>query len=120
MALVTNSKSDGLINNLFHYSEIENSKFYGPNLFLKIIFDKIFSVFFIILSLPIFLFAILAIYIEDGFPVIFSQDRTGWDGRRFVVYKLRSLKALKFDKTVQVTKDDERLLRCGKFIRKFK
>ena len=113
------SKSDGIINNLFHYNEIENSKFFGPNLFLKIIVDKIFSVFFIILSLPVLLIAIITIYIEDGFPVIFSQDRTGWDGRRFVVYKLRSLKSVKFDKTVQVTKDDERLLRCGKFIRKF-
>ena len=61
----------------------------------------------------------LLIYLEDGFPLFFTQDRTGWDGRRFKIYKLRSLKKTNFDKTVQVQVGDIRLLKIGKFIRRF-
>ena len=61
----------------------------------------------------------LAIYAEDGFPILFTQNRTGWDGRRFKIFKLRSLKKQAFDKTLQVTKDDKRLLKVGKLIRRY-
>ena len=61
----------------------------------------------------------ILIYIEDGYPLLFTQNRTGWDGRRFKIYKLRSLKKITFDKTKQVGKDDNRVLKIGKFIRKF-
>ena len=60
----------------------------------------------------------ILIYIEDGFPIFFTQDRTGWDGRRFKIFKLRSLKKHKFDKTVQVIEDDKRFLKIGKIIRR--
>ena len=56
---------------------------------------------------------------EDGFPIFFTQNRTGWDGRRFKIYKLRTLKKTSFDKTIQVTKGDSRLLKIGKLIRKY-
>ena len=59
------------------------------------------------------------IFLEDGFPILFTQNRTGWDGRRFKIYKLRTLKKGSFDKTVQVTFDDKRKLKCGTFIRQF-
>ena len=68
---------------------------------------------------PILLISSIAIYLEDGFPILFTQNRTGWDGRRFKIYKIRSLKKISFDKTLQVTKDDNRLLKIGKFIRKY-
>ena len=61
----------------------------------------------------------LFIYFEDGFPLFFTQNRTGWDGRRFKIYKLRSLKKTFFDKTKQVTKNDKRILKIGKFIRRY-
>jgi len=60
----------------------------------------------------------LLIIFEDGFPFIFSQTRTGWDGRKFKIYKLRTLKKDKFDKTKQVLHNDPRLLFFGKFIRR--
>ena len=71
-----------------------------------------------ILLLPIFILAILFIYLEDGFPLFFTQDRTGWDGRRFKIFKLRSLKNDKFDTKVQVTINDSRLLKVGRIIRR--
>ena len=61
--------------------------------------------------------ASIFIFLEDGFPILFTQDRTGWDGRRFKIFKLRTLKKGKFDKTVQVTLEDKRKLKCGTLIR---
>ena len=95
------------------------SRFYGINLFLKILLDKILSLIFILIVSPIFLLSAIAIYLEDGLPILFTQNRTGWDGRRFKIYKLRSLKKTSFDKTKQVTKDDNRLLKLGRILRRY-
>ncbi|MDB2710196.1 exopolysaccharide biosynthesis polyprenyl glycosylphosphotransferase, partial [Candidatus Pelagibacter bacterium] len=114
-----NHKDNQLLGNKYRYDFFEYSRFYGVNLFVKILIDKIFSVIFLILSSPILLFSAFAIYLEDGFPILFTQNRTGWDGRRFKIYKLRSLKKTGFDKTKQVTKDDQRVLKIGKFIRRY-
>ena len=72
-----------------------------------------------IIASPILIISSLAIYLEDGFPILFTQNRTGWDGRRFKIYKLRSLKKTSFDKTLQVTKNDKRVLKIGKIIRSY-
>jgi lipopolysaccharide/colanic/teichoic acid biosynthesis glycosyltransferase len=108
-----------LLANKYEFEFYEKSRFYGVNLFLKILMDKFFSIIFLILSSPILIFSAILIYIEDGFPILFSQNRTGWDGRRFKIYKLRSLKKISFDKTIQVSRDDDRLLISGKFLRRF-
>ena len=86
---------------------------------MKILIDKILSIFFLILASPLLIISIILIYIEDGFPLLFTQNRTGWDGRRFKIYKLRSLKKVSFDRTMQVTKDDRRLLKIGRLIRRY-
>ena len=114
-----NVQGKKLLANKYDFEFYEKSRFYGVNLFLKIIIDKILSIFFLILTSPFLLLSILAIYIEDGFPLLFTQNRTGWDGRRFKIYKLRSLKKTSFDKTMQVTKGDKRLLKIGKLIRRY-
>ena len=114
-----NLKGDQLLGNKFKYEFFEYSRFYGVNLFIKILIDKIFSIIFLIISSPILLISCIFIYIEDGFPILFTQNRTGWDGRRFKIYKLRSLKKTAFDKTQQVTKNDQRLLNIGKFVRRY-
>ncbi len=114
-----NLKGDKLLANKYEYEFFEYSRFYGINLFIKILIDKFFSIIFLLISSPILLIAGIAIYIEDGFPILFTQNRTGWDGRRFKIFKLRSLKKVNFDKTKQVTKDDQRLLKIGRFIRRY-
>lgn len=114
-----NVQGKKLLANKYDFEFYEKSRFYGVNLFLKIIIDKILSIFFLILASPFLLFSLIAIYIEDGFPLLFTQNRTGWDGRRFKIYKLRSLKKTSFDKAMQVTKGDKRLLKIGKLIRRY-
>ena len=116
---VPNIKGKKLLANKYDFEFYEMSRFYGVNLFLKILIDKFFSLIFLIIASPILIFSAVAIYIEDGYPILFTQNRTGWDGRRFKIYKLRSLKKVSFDKTLQVTKDDKRLLKIGKLIRRY-
>jgi exopolysaccharide biosynthesis polyprenyl glycosylphosphotransferase len=114
-----NLKGDQLLGNKYKYEFFEYSRFYGVNLFIKILIDKIFSIIFLIITGPIILISSIFIYLEDGFPILFTQNRTGWDGRRFKIYKLRSLKKIGFDKTKQVTKGDQRLLKIGRFVRRY-
>ena len=111
--------SENIINNKYQFVNYEISRFYGFNLFIKILIDKILSLFFLIILSPVFIISLLLIYLEDGYPLFFTQDRTGWDGRRFKIFKIRSLKDNKFDKKVQVTNNDKRLLKIGKIIRRF-
>ena len=112
------SLSKNLVNQKYEYINYEISKFHGTGLFVKILLDKMLSIFFLILLSPIIIVSMIFIYLEDGFPIFFTQDRTGWDGRRFKIFKLRSLKKHNFDKTIQVTQDDKRFLKIGKIIRR--
>ena len=99
-----------LLANKYDFEFYEKSRFYGINLFLKILIDKALSLIFLILASPLLISSFILIYIEDGFPVLFTQNRTGWDVRRFKIYKLRSLKKISFDKTMQVSKDDKKII----------
>ncbi len=114
-----NLLSQNLLYDKFEFRKFEISKFYGPNLLLKIILDKFLSLVFLFLASPFLFISAILIFFEDGFPILFTQDRTGWDGRRFKIYKLRTLIKKKFDKTLQVTFNDNRKLKCGSFIRKY-
>ena len=78
----------------FDFYNVSFSPFYGTSFLLKTLMDKIFSLFFILISLPIILIFSICIIIEDGFPIFFKQKRTGWDGKSFNILKLRSLKKM--------------------------
>ena len=114
-----NLKGKELLGNKFDYQFYERSRFYGISFFLKILIDKFFSIIFLIIASPLLIVFSILILIEDGRPILFTQNRTGWDGRRFKIYKLRSLKKTNFDKTEQVTKNDKRLLKIGLLLRRF-
>jgi len=103
--------------NYLFYS-VNNSRFTGLPLFIKFVMDKVFSILIFLITFPILFLSSLLIIIEDGFPLIFTQMRTGWDGRKFKIYKLRTLKKQKFDKSMQVINNDPRLLYVGKYIRR--
>ena len=112
-----NLLSENLINNKYSYSNYQTSRFYGFDLFIKIFLDKIFSILFLLLLSPIFILAMIFILIEDGFPILFSEESPGWDGRRFNVHKLRTLKKRKLDETVKEKENDRTILKIGKIIR---
>ena len=108
---------DNLINKKYSYSNYQTSRFYGLSLFIKILLDKIFSIIFLLLLSPIFILSMIFILIEDGFPILFSEESPGWDGRRFNVHKLRTLKKRKLDETVKEKENDRTILKIGKIIR---
>ena len=114
----SNLLSDNLINKKYTYSNYQTSRFYGLRLFIKVLLDKIFCIIFLLLLSPIFILSMIFIYIEDGFPLFVSEESPGWDGRRFYLHKLRTLKKNEFGKTVQEKEDDKKFLKIGKIIRR--
>ena len=108
---------DNLINNKYTYTNYQTSQFYGSNLIIKLFLDKILSVMFLIILAPMTLLAIILIYIEDGFPIFFSQESAGWDGRRFNVYKLRTYKKKILSKQSKININEKKMLKIGKILR---
>ncbi|MCW3081636.1 MAG: Undecaprenyl-phosphate glucose phosphotransferase [Segetibacter sp.] len=82
-------------------------------------FDIIFSVFiiFFMLSWLVPLIALL-IKLESRGPVFFTQLRSGKNNNPFLCYKFRSLKVNHEAHNKQVTRDDDRFTRIGRFLRK--
>lgn len=86
----------------------------------KRIIDVVFSLILLVLSSPIMLFIALTIYFEDGRPIIYRQKRVGKDGEEFEFIKFRSLKQEGFDPKDPNRNIEQRMLKIGKFIRKYR
>ena len=89
------------------------------NTILKRTFDVIFSLFVIVFLLswvtPIIA---LIIKIESRGPVFFKQTRNGIKFREFICYKFRSMIENNDADTQQATKNDKRVTKIGKILRK--
>jgi len=84
-------------------------------------FDFFWSVVGLCLSWPIFVLIALVIKLEDGGPVFFRQERVGWRGRPFRIWKFRTMVvgAEKLGRPLTVGKDP-RITRVGHWLRKTK
>ncbi len=71
--------------------EVKRTPLEGWGRIAKRAFDIVVSAFCLLLASPILLLATLALWIEDGFPVIFQNERVGERGETFATYKLRSM-----------------------------
>ena len=82
-------------------------------------FDLLLSGTGLVLSSPLWLLVAVAIKMEDGGPVFYTQDRVGMGGRIFQVYKFRSMvpDAEKQTGPVQATENDPRVTSVGKWLR---
>lgn len=97
---------------------------------LKRLIDIVFSIFLVILILPVLLFCAAAIKLDSAGPVFFIQERTGKGGKRFKMYKLRTMRKdadrLKKEylhlNTLRYPDfkipNDPRITRVGRFLRK--
>lgn len=83
---------------------------------LKRIMDLAIAVPLGVFSLIFYPFTILAIKLDDGGPVYIYQDRVGERGKTIRIVKFRSMKTS--DSGKWVTKDDDRITKVGKFLRK--
>lgn len=81
--------------------------------------NRISAFFLIILFSPFFVFVCIAIMLEDGFPLLFTQNRVGINYTFFKIYKFRSMKKNTPNvATHLLTNPEQYLLKIGKFIRK--
>ena len=88
---------------------------------IKRIMDITVGSFGLLFSLPILIPSLLVIALNSGFPVFFSQTRTGFLGREYVLYKLRTMKKdAENDGAVWANKKDSRITHVGKFLRKWR
>ena len=86
----------------------------------KRVFDIIVGSIGIVIASPIIAFTAIIIKIVSPGPVFFKQDRVGWGGDLFEIYKLRTMRvdAEKLTGPVWAQEDDPRLIKFGKVIRK--
>ena len=82
-------------------------------------FDVVASLLCLILASPIMLITAIAIKLEDGGHVFYRQKRATYAGRTFQVIKFRSMKEAD-SVNRSVTKDDDRITKVGRFIRKYR
>lgn len=98
---------------------------------IKRIIDIVLSAVALIVSSPIMLGVAIAIKLDDGGPVLFKQTRVGIHGKPFTMYKFRSMvtnaeeikaklaaESGQTDRFIFKLKDDSRITKVGKFIRK--
>ena len=98
----------------------------GMREFTKRSFDLVISMCLLLATWPLMLLTVIAIWLESGctfgVPVFFKQVRVGEGGRPFQVLKFRSMivDAEKSGKAQWATKNDSRITRVGKLIRKIR
>ena len=79
----------------------------------------IIAIILMVLASPVALIAAIIIKIESKGPVIFKQIRTGENGKKFKIYKFRSMRIHDEKKYPKYTLDnDDRITKFGKFMRK--
>ncbi|MFH1877721.1 MAG: sugar transferase [Candidatus Omnitrophota bacterium] len=100
-------------------------------LFMKKVFDIIFSALMLFILLPLFAIIALSVKMTSRGPVFFRQERCGLNGRKFIMYKFRTMvegAEHKRDELLENNimegpvfkiKDDPRNTNVGRFLRKF-
>jgi sugar transferase (PEP-CTERM system associated) len=84
--------------------------------------DVVAAAFLFMVAFPVLLLAALAILVESGMPIFFSQERVGQAGRRFNVLKLRTMRIdAEGDGVARWAKPgDVRVTRVGRVLRKLR
>ena len=86
---------------------------------IKNIFDRFFSLLFIILFLPIFVGISFSLMICDGLPILFRQKRVGKNNKDFILYKFRTMETSKKINSIDF-RPYSRVTKLGSLLRKTK
>ena len=92
------------------------------DLIIKRVFDFSISFFGIILISPLLIIISLAIKSTTKGPIFFKQERYGQYGKKFLIFKFRSMKVIESGNSQylrQATREDERTTPVGSFLRKW-
>ena len=86
---------------------------------LKRMADLLVAALLLLLTAPFVLLAALLMWLEDRGPVLYSQQRSGWLGRPFTLYKLRTMSVQPADAPVRWTEPgDQRITAVGVWLRR--
>lgn len=87
--------------------------------YFKRFFDVLISVILLISASPVLLITAVLIRLESPGPAIFRQERLGLNGRKFIIYKFRSMRNDAESAGPRwASVDDDRTTRLGRFLRK--
>lgn len=90
--------------------------------FVKRLFDLLLAGLLLLLSLPVMLATVIAIFLESGGPLFILQERVGRGGRSFLCVKFRSMRtdAERDGVPRWASANDARVTRVGRVIRKLR
>jgi len=88
----------------------------------KRVVDILGSLILMVVLSPVLLLASVAVLVSMGWPVLFSQERSGKDQRPFAVYKFRTMVRGAEENTgpVLASENDQRITSVGKFLRTYR
>src|SRR5205814_4996872 len=94
----------------------------SPYHYLKRLFDVVASASALVICTPLFVLVPLLIWMEDGHPAVFRQERVGRDGRRFTLFKFRTRRNRSDDpdEDIYTRRDDQRVTSVGRWLRKLR
>jgi exopolysaccharide biosynthesis polyprenyl glycosylphosphotransferase len=94
----------------------------SPYHYLKRLFDVLVSATTLAICLPLFILVPVLIWMEDGAPILFRQERVGRDGKRFLLFKFRTMRCRGEhpNDDIYTREDDPRVTRVGRRLRKLR
>lgn len=84
--------------------------------YIKRIFDLTLTIPGLIVLSPLLILLALLVRLKLGSPILFCQQRPGWHGKPFKLYKLRTMTDA-YDAEGHLLSDAERLTAFGRFLR---
>jgi len=94
----------------------------SPYHYLKRVFDVLASATALVICSPLFILVPLFIWMGDGTPVFFRQERVGRDGKRFILFKFRTMRCRGDQpyEDIYTRERDPRVTRVGRWLRKLR
>jgi exopolysaccharide biosynthesis polyprenyl glycosylphosphotransferase len=94
----------------------------SPYHYLKRLFDILASAMALVICSPLFILVPLLIWMDDGAPALFRQERVGRDGKRFILFKFRTMRcgADDPDEDMYTREADPRVTGVGNLLRKLR
>ncbi|MDR5876000.1 undecaprenyl-phosphate glucose phosphotransferase [Vreelandella gomseomensis] len=98
--------------------ELNYTPLNGPMRIVKNLEDRILGLVLFVLFLPVMTAIAITIRCKMGSPVLFKQERHGLDGKRFKIYKFRTMSLHQSATTEQAAHHDPRVTPLGAFLRR--
>jgi Undecaprenyl-phosphate glucose phosphotransferase len=98
--------------------ELQRAPLSGTQCFVKRTMDLLLGTMALVFFLPLMVVTAIAIKFDSTGPVIFRQNRKGFNGKEFVIFKFRTMTVQENGPAVvQATRDDARVTPIGRLLR---